>query len=232
MAGDLIPIGAPDVSSKDSQPCYKQGEEELQRARSPHPAGGQVALSVSPSVPEVSAQLETVYAECASFVWRTLQRFGVRKADLDDLCHDVFVIVHRKLPEFRSGASLKPWLLAICARTAANYRRKARLRLEQPSGDLEAGDHMLAAAPEVARPDNALGRRRALQLAETIVAQMPPVKRAVFIMFEVEGMSCQDIADELALPVGTVYSRLHSARKIFLAQVARHGALGTTQRHD
>jgi RNA polymerase sigma-70 factor, ECF subfamily len=176
----------------------------------------------APSTAEVSAKLETIYAECARFVWLSLQRAGVRQADLDDVCQDVFVIVQRKLPEFREGAKVRPWLLAICARTAANYRRRAHVRLEQSSSALNDGEEdAVGTAPEMQRPDHELARRRALQRVESILSRMTPLKRAVFVMFEVEGMTCLDIAAELGLPVGTVYSRLHSARKIFLEQAAR-----------
>ncbi len=185
-----------------------------------------------PNPPEVPENLEAVYAECARFVWLTLQRAGVRQADLDDVCHDVFVIVQRKLPEFRQGAKLKPWLLSICARTAANYRRKAHVRLEQSSSLPNGEDDDAAVAPEMQRPDHELARRRALELAESILSRMTPVKRAVFVMFEIEGLTCLHIAAELGLPVGTVYSRLHSARKFFLERVARLNSEPPDVSHD
>ena len=47
---------------------------------------------------------------------------------------------------------------------------------------------------------------------------MRPLQRVVFVMFEVEGFSCDQIATELGVPLGTVYSRLHTARKMFQAE--------------
>ena len=185
---------------------------------------------VSRVQPPALVKLETIYAESARFVWLTLQRAGVRRADLDDVCHDVFVIVQRKLPEFEPGAELRPWLLGICVRTAANYRRRARIRLEQSNVGTNGEEAVVAIASETNRPDSQLSRRQALERADAILAHMSPVKRAVFIMFEIEGMNCQEIAAELGLPVGTVYSRLHSARKLFLERAtiksvarSRHG---------
>jgi RNA polymerase sigma-70 factor (ECF subfamily) len=49
-------------------------------------------------------------------------------------------------------------------------------------------------------------------------------KRAVFVMFEIEGMGCEEIASVLGIPVGTVYSRLHVARRDFEKALARHRA--------
>jgi RNA polymerase sigma-70 factor (ECF subfamily) len=208
---------------KDSPAVDKYSESNAERRASQSSTDPRDSkTTLLPDTGEVSAKLETVYAECARFVWLSLQRLGVRQADLDDVCHDVFVVVHRKLPGFRQGAKLQPWLLAICARTAANYRRRGHVRLERSSVGLNGEEEVVAIAPEFGRPDHELARRRALEVADSILARMTPVKRAVFVMFEVEGMACQEIATELGLPVGTVYSRLHSARQFFQEQAARN----------
>jgi RNA polymerase sigma-70 factor, ECF subfamily len=170
---------------------------------------------------ETPATTASVYAQWAKFVWLSLQRLGVRRADLDDVCHDVFIVVQRKLPEFDQRAKLPTWLFGICTRVAANYRRRAYIRYEDLAGGIGAEGAIAIAAPEAARPDHEVARQRSLSLAEAILSRMSPVKRTVFVMFEVEGMSCPDIASELGLPVGTVYSRLHSARKFFLEESSR-----------
>jgi RNA polymerase sigma-70 factor, ECF subfamily len=165
--------------------------------------------------------LEAVYVECAKFVWLTLQRLGVRQADLDDVCQDVFLTLQRKLPEFDPRSKIQPWLFAICTHTASNYRRLARFRLEVTAGHMRADDELHPAAPAGRRPDQEASDREQLERAERVLNRMSPLKRTVFVMFELEGLSCQDIADELGLPVGTVYSRLHSARKLFLVHAAK-----------
>lgn len=182
--------------------------------------GDKSTLNTTPAAPT----LEEVYAQRARFVWLTLQRLGVRPSDLDDVCHDVFVILKRKLPDFDPNARIKPWLFAICAQTASNYRRRARYRLEVMAGSMTAEDEPQPAGPAWGRPDREAASREELAVAERILSRLSPVKRSVFVMYELEGMSCQDIADELGLPVGTVYSRLHSARGTFAeyAEKVRH----------
>jgi RNA polymerase sigma-70 factor (ECF subfamily) len=76
-------------------------------------------------------------------------------------------------------------------------------------------DAFLVIAPSSARPDAELARRQAQDSARAILDRMDLAKRAVFLMFEIEGMSCQEIASEIGVPVGTVYSRLHGARAFF-----------------
>ena len=64
--------------------------------------------------------------------------------------------------------------------------------------------------------------RERLRRLRRILDGMPPTKRVVFVMFELEQKSCAEIGEELGIPVGTVYSRLHSARRAFDASRRRH----------
>jgi RNA polymerase sigma-70 factor (ECF subfamily) len=187
------------------------------------------AVRVEPTAVDVPADLETVYDTWAHFVWLTLQRLGVRYADLEDVCHDVFLVAHRKFAEFDGRVKINAWLFGICLRVAANYRRRARFRVEYPAGSMNHDDDHLAIAPSSARPDIEFARREAQARAQAILDRMDLAKRAVFLMFEIEGMSCQTIAGEIGVPIGTVYSRLHAARAFFereARQAAGEGSHG------
>jgi len=72
--------------------------------------------------------LPTIYRHHAQFVWLSLQRLGVRPADLDDVAHDVFVIVHTRLGSYDNTSRITTWLFGICMRVAANYRLAPRYR--------------------------------------------------------------------------------------------------------
>src|SRR3954464_526662 len=108
-----------------------------------------------PPAPVGVPTVRQIFVEYASFVWRTLRRLGVPDADADDLCQDVFVVVHRKLGDFQAQSSLRTWLYGICIRTAAEHRRLARVRLEQLTG----------AVPEQSVPP---GQHRALEQRQAI----------------------------------------------------------------
>src|SRR5687767_8088682 len=71
-----------------------------------------------------SPTVRSIYEEHARFVWMTLQRLGVQPAELDDVAHDVFVVVHRRLHTFDGTSRMTTWLFGICLRLAANYRRR------------------------------------------------------------------------------------------------------------
>jgi RNA polymerase sigma-70 factor (ECF subfamily) len=169
---------------------------------------------------EPRPDVTSVHASHADFVWRSLQRLGVRDADLEDMLQEVFVVVHKRLHTYRGVGSLTSWLFGICVRVASNYRRWAWVRHERATA--EGVDQ----AAESSSPDDDLAAREARATLHAILDRMAPDKRAVFVMFELEELSCDEIASTLGIPVGTVHSRLHVARKAFAKAIARVNASG------
>lgn len=154
--------------------------------------------------PALSA--ERVYELHADFVWRTLQHLGARNADLEDLAQEVFVTVHRRIASFDGRSKLTTWLFGVCLHLVQRYRRRAYFRLEFLQA--EPPERVDAETPE----DRYAGAEARLRL-ERLLDKLSPERRATFVLFEVEGVSCEEIAELTAVPVGTVYSRLHLARK-------------------
>ena len=64
--------------------------------------------------------LAEIFRQYAPFAWRALRRLGVPDADVEDVCQEVFVVVHRKLGDFEGRSSLKTWIYGICPRTASD----------------------------------------------------------------------------------------------------------------
>jgi RNA polymerase sigma-70 factor (ECF subfamily) len=160
--------------------------------------------------------LTTIYREHGQFIWLSLQRFGVRVADLDDLAQDVFMVVHRKLSHLDPRGPITPWLFGICMRIAANYRRRRRWKVEVSSS---GRDHNRAA--ELPLADDLIIKAEDRELAERALATLDVGKRAIFVMFEIEELPCAEIAWLMNVPVGTVYSRLHAARRQLNKALAR-----------
>jgi RNA polymerase sigma-70 factor (ECF subfamily) len=157
-----------------------------------------------------SFDLVEIHDEHAPFVFRTLQRLGVRESDLDDAVQEVFVVVHKKLHTFRGSARVTTWLYGVALRVAYRFRRTARRRREDP-GELDQM-HVPDSSPG---PESVAFEREARRQLAEVLDGMDPPKRAVLVMFELERLSTAQIADELGLPVGTVYSRLSAAREQF-----------------
>ena len=178
----------------------RQAFAQLRSAFAPVPA--------APPAEPVALEVRTIYREHARFVWLSLQRLGIHPSDLDDIAQDVFMIVHRRLDTFDRRARISTWLFGICMRVAANYRRRRRWTHEVLSGGFE--DERPAT---LTAADDILVRREQRELAERALNRLEVAKRATFVMFEIESLSCNEIAELMNVPVGTVYSRLHSARR-------------------
>jgi RNA polymerase sigma-70 factor (ECF subfamily) len=163
-----------------------------------------------------------IYAAHKGFVWLTLQRMGIRGSDLEDVFQDVFMIVHRRLHTYRPDAKLTAWLYGICLRSVASHRRRGFRRRERADG-LQAD----SAAPgaegwhaQTGAPDQRLRAREREAALNALLDTLDPEHRVVVVMFEVEDLSCAEIAGQIGVPVGTVHSRLHAARRK-LAQAAQ-----------
>lgn len=156
--------------------------------------------------------LDELYRAHADFVWRAVLRLGIGESQAEDAVHEVYLVVRRKLPEFRGDAAATTWLYAIARGVCANLRRK-RARAERRL-DLVAPP---APAPD---PEDAAGRASAAALVGRFLATLPEEQREVFVLSDVEGMAGPDVAAALKIPLGTAYSRLRLARTRLEAFVA------------
>jgi RNA polymerase sigma-70 factor, ECF subfamily len=168
------------------------------------------ATSHVAGVPDV-LDVESIHESHADYVWCSLQRLGVRPADLEDALQEVFVVVYRKLASFDGSSRLSTWLFGISMRVASAYRRKAYRRRERTVVDLET----TAGASSAESPEEALVEQQARARLASVLDELEPARRAIFVMFELESIGCAEIAEQLGLPIGTVYSRLGAARADF-----------------
>jgi RNA polymerase sigma-70 factor, ECF subfamily len=150
---------------------------------------------------------DEIYAAHFTFVWRILRTFGVADAALEDAAQDVFVVVHRRLPEFEGRAAVTTWLFAIARRVAGGYRR--RRTTETLSKDPVGTADTFAA----------LSRAEATQTVLAILETIDEDKRVVFALVELEQLSVPEVAKLLDLNLNTAYSRLRLARQAFEAAV-------------
>lgn len=160
--------------------------------------------------------LEEIYQFHADFVWRTLRRLGVADCDINDGVQDVFLTVHTKLIQFEGRSSLRTWLFTICRTIARDRRRRTRQAQSQAcSAPVEDAVDLRA---DVAR---AVEHHDRVQLLEEILSGLEVDLRNVFVLFELETLTGEEISVALSIPLGTVYSRLQAARKAFRLALAR-----------
>ncbi len=152
---------------------------------------------------------EHIYRTHHDFVWRTLRRMGVSERDALDARQKVFLIAHRSLGSFEGRSSVKTWLCGIALRVASDYRRSAVSRREVLVAEVPVGESCQA---EQLRQ---LEERERIAALDAILTELPVDQRTVFVLFELEEMSGEQIAALLVVPEGTVRSRLRLARRAF-----------------
>ena len=161
---------------------------------------------IDPDARAAPIDAETLYRAHAAFVASFLRHMGTHESDLDDFLQDVFVIAHRKGGYQPGPAAPRTWLASLAFRVVA-ARRRARARRPESSA-------MLEALPDDSRtPAEMFEARRSLQRVQAVLEDLSLEHRAVFILYEIEGEPCESIAATWDVPVGTIYSRLHHARK-------------------
>jgi|GEM_PF-559393 len=222
---------APQGSSADAPPAspHRSGTHFTTPARPPLESSSRetAAFDSSPRAssppdgePRRSRSWGDLYRDHADFVWRCLRRMGLANEDAADALHEVFLIVHRRESAFDpTRGTERGWLFGISANVVRAERRRRRPELHAdgqespracvaPTGDIVGESSWRAADGAGANAGELL--KQALHRA---IDDLSPEHRAVFTMFEIEGADCRVIAEELDVPVGTVYSRLHKARE-------------------
>ncbi len=168
------------------------------------------------TVPADHLDADRLYRAHSEFVARFLLRLGANGQDVPDLLQEVFLVAHRRGGFIPGRAKPTTWLAEISFRVLSDRRKKIRRKLEDADTDTVA-----IAPSRRSTPGDDAEKRQALARVQEALDLLTPEKRAVFVLFELEGESCEAIASGLGIPVGTVYSRLHSARKDFTKAHAR-----------
>ena len=158
---------------------------------------------------------QTIYREHYAAIWRFLLHLGVRKSDVPDVTHNVFLIAYRKLDEFEHRSTIRTWLCGIALRVARKARKLAAVRLEVIESDIPI------AAGRSADAADALQQKQQLALAERLLDALPAEQREVFVLHELEQMTSPEIAELTGSPVNTVRTRLKRARDAFRRRVAK-----------
>jgi RNA polymerase sigma-70 factor (ECF subfamily) len=163
---------------------------------------------------------DAVYEENFGFIWRAARRLGIDISDTDDVVQEVFVIAHRRLPEFEGRAQVRTWLFKILVRVVRHYfrsqQRKPGHRPATSGSELES-----LRDPRGHGPAEAVERADAVRVLDGLLARLDADKREVFVLAEIEELSSVEIAEILGANLNTIYSRLRAARQEFARAVAR-----------
>jgi RNA polymerase sigma-70 factor, ECF subfamily len=157
--------------------------------------------------PKLAPEFEEIYLTFFQDVRRWIRALGGPEAEREDLLQDVFLIVHRRLPDF-DGENLGGWLYQITRHRVRDFRRLRWFRLFWGVSQL---DDTLASPTE--SPESTLNRKEKERLLARLLSKLPEGQRAAFVLFEVDVYSGEEIARLQGVALNTVWARIHKARK-------------------
>ena len=162
-------------------------------------------------------EFEHIYQEWFEEVCCWIRALGGPDADRDDIAQEVFLVVRRRLDSF-DGANVAGWLYRITQRQVRDFRRRTWIRHIFTKRRLEEPDTLPHASQS---PAAVLERKESQRVLYAILGKIREARRSTFILFEIEGLSGAQIAQIQAVPLKTVWTRLHHARKDFFALAAK-----------
>lgn len=181
-----------------------------------------VAAAVSPP------SFEAVYRGHA----RTVSRWAARllgpgpSGDCEDVVQEVFIVVRKKLPRFDGRVQIATWLYEITVRVVQDWRRRRRWwswltgRGPSPSRGRQQPPPSLAGEGAHDPVPHLETRERVLHVYR-ILDGLDEVYRTTFILFELEGLSGERVAEITGARLGTVWVRLTRARRAFIERMQR-----------
>ncbi|MBM3472748.1 MAG: sigma-70 family RNA polymerase sigma factor [Armatimonadetes bacterium] len=150
-------------------------------------------------------------------LYNYLARMVGDPADAEDLTQDVILRAHRAIGSFRGGATFQTWLYRIATNIAVDaLRRRGRRNARVTSLDdpLQAEQGLVAREVRDTQrdPQRLAEASELIEQVQNAIAELSPKLRAVVVLFDIQGLTYDEIAQTLRLPLGTVKSRLFNAR--------------------
>ena len=170
-------------------------------------------------------EITALYRAHAAEVERWVARLAGPAVDAEDVVQEVFLVVQRRLPEWRAEAKLTTWLYRITERVVHRQRRKQRIGRWLRG---LAGDFAAQIPAERLTPVDDLERKEAARVVYAALEGLERKMRAVVVLFEIDGLSGEEIAALTGTKVATVWVQLHRGRARFLKRLREMEKRGQT----
>jgi RNA polymerase sigma-70 factor, ECF subfamily len=154
-------------------------------------------------------KLGEVYAQQLGYVRGCLRGLGARPSELDDMVQEVFIRLAAHPEAFDQRRPIRPFLQGLAFRVFSEFSRRERRQ------KLRA----LPWASSPSRPDESLERNQAALAISKALERVPPPRRAIFELHEIEGISVPELAQRFDLPLNTAYSQLRLSKRDFRSAI-------------
>lgn len=150
-------------------------------------------------------EFEQRLEECGTLAFRVARGVLRNAADAEDVAQEALLRAYRRFARLRDPSRFRAWLVRISFRLALDHGRSARRREQRETV-------WAINVPKPTAEDIAASNEFERRLQEAMDS-LPRKSRLVLLLASMDGHSLEEVAELLKLPVGTVKSRLHSARK-------------------
>jgi RNA polymerase sigma-70 factor (ECF subfamily) len=168
------------------------------------------AANAHPFPAPPALDVASVYRDQRDYVARSLVRLGIPAAQLEDACHDVFVVVHRRADDYDGACHIRTWLYGITRRVASD-RRRSRAREQRFRGAMAALGLPTCTSVE---------RGPAHVLLGELFDRLDEDKRQALVLFELEQLTANEVALRLGINANTASARLRAARREVAVRLA------------
>lgn len=171
---------------------------------------GLSAVSAIQEHAEPVPSLEQIYTEHFDFVWRNARRLNVPESAADDVVQDVFIVVHRRLADFRGGP-MRPWIFGILTRVVSLYRRTH----QRKAGRWLPLDTETVSEPTQSSPSELAERAERMRLLAMLLEELSEEQKTLILLADLEQWKLRELAEYFGTTISTIYSRLFAARARF-----------------
>jgi RNA polymerase sigma-70 factor (ECF subfamily) len=156
---------------------------------------------------------ETIYRNYFDFVANVAYRIVAKKDAAEEVCQEVFMTIYRKISTFRGESSLRTWVYRVTINCALQYTQK---KSKEQKGRLELVEHI---HKDTHTKDirNKIDEQENEEIVQLLLNKLPHDQKICIILRSLEGLSYQEIADTLKIPINTVRSRIKRARESMMA---------------
>ena len=161
-------------------------------------------------------------------VFNVAYKFVGRHDEAEDLTQDIFLKIFKALASFDRRANFQTWLISVSRNLCIDHYRSVRKERETIARDVDAS--VLAPVSRDRGPYGELEHTDLRQLIRRALAELPATLREAVVLRDLQEFSYQEIADRLALPEGTVKSRINRGRLELARQLVRLQAQGAVSR--
>ena len=168
---------------------------------------------------------EQLIEQYADGVYRTAYRLLQNPHDAEDAMQEAFLTVYLRIGDFQGQARLSSWLYRIVTNKALDILRKRQRKTDAATDaleDLSEDAAELLPDAQAVLPEDWMARREINDLITAGLETLSPSLRGAFVLFEMEGLSMEEVADALGISVSAAKVRVHRARRALRDFLSAH----------